>query len=391
MLESRGTVGSRHWLLAALCLLVVLACGGTVRTDGGRNGPGGGGSGGGGGFGDGGFATGNQSGKPAAGGFIGGTGGKVSNPCGPPYTFCGGACVDLSSDPMNCGACFSACPPQGIPGTPNGECVAGSCQSPNSNSCAPNETYCTNFARCLDLQSNLFACGSCTNTCPNGWACVGGKCDPSTCAAGLVPCVGQDGQSVCTDFTHDNQNCGSCGNRCNLADSCQSPNSSPGGKCVSPDCGGSTYCPNTGCVDLTTDLANCGGCDKGCVKGYLFDGAAYACTNGSCGCAPLANNCGSGCTSEFWYCPPPGFQGIAADLCTQSARNAYERCACKSCLPAIQACSSSTACMNAMDCTLHSVCSGCQPVFSACSDQNGAAEPIAAKLVDCMNTSCSTP
>ncbi len=39
--------------------------------------------------------------------------------CTPPLVDCGGKCVDLNSDPLNCGACFNQCP--------SGICQAGQC------------------------------------------------------------------------------------------------------------------------------------------------------------------------------------------------------------------------------------------------------------------------
>src|SRR5690606_12697461 len=61
-------------------------------------------------------------------------------------TLCGeGNCVDLSSDPRNCGACGIACA--------SGEaCVDGAC----STSCAEGEVVCGD--RCVDLRTDLAHC-----------------------------------------------------------------------------------------------------------------------------------------------------------------------------------------------------------------------------------------
>jgi hypothetical protein len=59
----------------------------------------------------------------------------------------------------------------------------------------------------------------------------------------------------------------------------------------------------------------------------------------------------------------------------------------------VQACSGSPTCVNAMDCSLRSVCIGCQPTFTSCTDslQGKETDPLADKLVSCLNTQCGTP
>lgn len=37
---------------------------------------------------------------------------EAGNPCTPPLVFCGGACIDVSADPLNCGACNVVCASQ---------------------------------------------------------------------------------------------------------------------------------------------------------------------------------------------------------------------------------------------------------------------------------------
>jgi hypothetical protein len=38
--------------------------------------------------------------------------GEAGNPCTPPLVFCGGLCIDVSADPLNCGACNVVCASQ---------------------------------------------------------------------------------------------------------------------------------------------------------------------------------------------------------------------------------------------------------------------------------------
>lgn len=405
MSDSRVNARPHRWGLAAASLFVLYACGGTVVE---RSGPGGsgglGGDGGGtsvagtGGVGAGGIGgsvgTGGKigtGGKVGAGGGIGtggkvgtgggvGTGGKVGTGggtfgCAPPYVQCGTGCVDLQSNQASCGSCFNGCPA-------DSKCVNGSCQKPPP-LCLPNETYCSNWARCLDLSTNPFTCGSCLTGCGNGERCINGACAPGTCVISSQTYCPSSGR--CVDFSSDYSNCGACDHMCGPGESCMA------GKCVPPDCFGQTYCPGLGCVDTASDISNCGACGKACTQGATFDYGAYACNSGTCGCSPTANSCGKGCATNFWYCPPGGSTTAPADFCAQTARNNYERCACKGCLAEVQACFGSPTCVNAMDCTLNGICPSCQPVFSSCGDQNGITDPLADKLIACMNAQCQSP
>jgi hypothetical protein len=363
-----------RWPFAVVCSLVLLSCGGTVRPGGRETGDGGPENGG----------TSGTTGKGGTGGqagrATGGTGG-ATKACPSPLTRCGGSCVDTQTNSSHCGACNAAC-------TSGVSCVNGSCQSAPSG-CPAGQTFCQipfSNARCIDLQTNSFACGSCSTPCVNSEECVNGQCIPGTCFPGLTLCAAVDGSSRCADLSVDRNNCGACNNQCGPAESCQQ------GKCIPPDCGFPyVYCRETGCVDATSDVANCGKCGNSCAGGTLFDYSAYSCTNGTCGCAPLANICGSGCASQFWYCPGPPTSTPADVLCMQTARNAYQRCACKNCLAEVTSCSTDPSCVNAMDCSLPNVCIGCDQTFTPCTDGQGQPNPLAEKLIACMNSTCKTP
>ena len=83
--------------------------------------------------------------------------------CDAGLTSCDGACVDVDSDPQNCGSCETAC---GI-----GEaCEDGVCVGPE---CDAGLTECD--GACVSLQFDEANCGSCGEDCGNG-LCFFGQC-----------------------------------------------------------------------------------------------------------------------------------------------------------------------------------------------------------------------
>jgi hypothetical protein len=121
-------------------------------------------------------------------------------------TDCGGLCVNLTTDALNCGTCGLECAYGEV-------CGDGLCQS----SCAVGLRYCNGV--CVDTASDPSNCGFCGNPCAGFSACLAGTCRQTTverpgsgldCAArGLTDCGG-----VCVDLLTDDVNCGACGNRC---------------------------------------------------------------------------------------------------------------------------------------------------------------------------------
>jgi hypothetical protein len=79
-----------------------------------------------------------------------------------------GACVAVSEDENNCGACGNVC------SGASAACLAGQCSCSN-----PGFAYCTG-AGCMDVSSDTNNCGACGNVCdPNQFtACQGGMCVP---------------------------------------------------------------------------------------------------------------------------------------------------------------------------------------------------------------------
>lgn len=134
-----------------------------------------------------------------SGASTGGFAGK-GGVCPAGLTFCDGSCVDLRSDEVHCGSCYSFCSPDAV-------CFDGSCSSP-----CPGGTLC--FASCTDLSSDVFNCGACGNYCPTGFVCSYGYCQNVCGPEGFV-CG-----DTCVDPFNDPLNCGGCGNQCGVRQFC---------------------------------------------------------------------------------------------------------------------------------------------------------------------------
>src|ERR687893_1353134 len=82
-----------------------------------------------------------------------------NKPCPAGQGCCNRTCVDLQSDPNNCGSCGNSCP-EGVPCT-NGGCVV----------CVQPEFPDNCNGECVDLQSDPNNCGSCGHSCSSGEFC----------------------------------------------------------------------------------------------------------------------------------------------------------------------------------------------------------------------------
>jgi hypothetical protein len=140
--------------------------------------------------------------------------------CLPPLLLCGNNCVDVLTDPKNCGLCGSACL---CPGD-GGVCANGMCAC----ECGPGYAVCN--GSCVDLHTDPDNCGQCGNACPSG-CCAGGFC-LLDCMADEIIC-GSPSQCGCVDPMTDPVYCGASGH-------CQGINAgtacTPGEICSSGTC-----------------------------------------------------------------------------------------------------------------------------------------------------------
>lgn len=106
--------------------------------------------------------------------------------CRDEFTGCGGECVDLDSDPQNCGGCSASCDAE--------VCLAGECQ-PDCQEAVDCD------GACVELDQSPLHCGSCDNACASDELCVEGACygfDPVDCNTDSDCTVG-----VCCELDED--------------------------------------------------------------------------------------------------------------------------------------------------------------------------------------------
>lgn len=172
--------------------------------------------------------------------------------CAPGSTFCGGGCVDTSSDGNHCGGCNKPC-------GAGSACSGGTC----STVCASGLTTCG--ASCVNLAVDRNNCGACGRACPSDATCSGSMC---RCPSGRTLCG-----NVCADLQFDENNCNTCGKVC------------PGGfKC----CGGQ-------CFDVGSNETHCGFCNTSCNTAGNERCCAGSCTNVNISeknCGMCFNTCG---------------------------------------------------------------------------------------------------
>ena len=227
--------------------------------------------------------------------------------------------INLKSDNKNCGSCGHACPSGQI--CSDGECT-DSCKDDTTNcggTCVRlgdvNATECNgttltcldNYYDCnatvadgceINLKTDNNNCGSCGEKCPDGKLCNDGNCDIN-CAYGFTECNGK-----CLNFDDLHlSDCNTCADSyCDIDDNkingCEATLDSLNATvCTAStltcddshdDCDGNIA---NGCeVSLMTDNNNCGECGNKCPDGQL-------CSNGECNinCAIGFTECNGKC------------------------------------------------------------------------------------------------
>ena len=213
------------------------------------------------------------------------TGDQTAGNCSKSQTSCGGACVNTTNDPKNCGSCGATC--SGGLDCANGTCTVG---------CPTGQMLC-GVGSCVNTQNDYDNCGACAKQCQPGQVCSSGMCS-QYCGTGLTSCG-----TSCVDEQTDNNNCGACGKACATGLVCS------GGNC-GVSCGLLTSCTTdagTYCSNTQTDNANCGTCGNACPAGE-------ACSGGQCDvtCQSGLVNCNGTCinpSNDPTYCGASGACG----------------------------------------------------------------------------------
>ena len=216
--------------------------------------------------------------------------------CLPSQTRCGLACVDLTSDFGNCGACGHTCGGATV-------CSLGMCLFVDTR-CAAGQIRCA--GGCVDAQDRR-NCGACGHDCGPGGVCSMGVCSTSECFAPRITCGG-----ACVDPMTNDAHCGACGRACAMTQHCRSGSCVDRAGCMpgQTDCG-------FACADLTTDHANCGACSVMCP-------VDQTCTDGVCHCPGTTYQCAAHCVdrqTDASHC------GMCDNVCAGGARCVAGVCA----------------------------------------------------------------
>jgi len=165
-----------------------------------------------------------------------------------------------------------------------------------SGGCASGESACSSV--CVDLTTDPLNCGQCSMVCTVGQTCVASSCTTTSTGGmdsggggtdsgsgggdtGSTSCPGTESNcsGICTDTTSDPDNCGGCGFPCVSGESCVSSNCTGGG---TPDAGsGGGPCAHSPCQ---TGAALPDGCDDsldGMVSFVCDDVGDTACCSSS--------------------------------------------------------------------------------------------------------------
>ena len=203
---------------------------------------------------------------------------------------CGGVCTDITTNIANCGACGHNCNTSKPTNAKTMGCVESQCtiidcadgyipQDGQCVSCSSVAGWAKCGGKCVETDSDNDNCGTCGNKCTNGLTCASGNCVGNTTCSDIA---------VNTDSSLDH--CGKCNNRCDDGKTCID------GKCVTGY--GQAYCG--GDKVQIGNVDRCGGCNDKCADGKIckdnkcVDGAGPTYCNGSTtNTLNDVSNCGS--------------------------------------------------------------------------------------------------
>ncbi|MBL8678693.1 MAG: FG-GAP repeat protein [Myxococcales bacterium] len=242
-----------------------------------------------------------------------GDGGPAMFRCGsgcvaPTPDRCTSRCVDLQTDPRNCGTCGTICPAatNGVAACVAGRCAVmcnagfGDCDGVSTNGC---ETV---------TRTSITHCGTCGNVCPGVMgatpACANGLCGIA-CPTGRGDCDMMTANGCETDTRTEVNHCGVCGRVCppapNAAAACSAATCSFTCNSGFGNCDGSSL---NGCeADFSSNLSHCGRCANPCPT---VANSVRTCT---------ATGCGFTCNANFGDCNMLGSDGCEVPLLTNVA------------------------------------------------------------------------
>jgi hypothetical protein len=114
--------------------------------------------------------------------------------CATYQRMCGGACIQVATDPDNCGGCGVVCGA----GT---ACAGGAC----SGDCLPGMTACDRA--CVDTMTDSGHCGDCDTECPAGMGCTEGTCVPAVITGPPPAACEGGGPPIVVDFPTGTDRC----------------------------------------------------------------------------------------------------------------------------------------------------------------------------------------